>query len=664
VFFVRSTRWVIAGLLAAGLCAEQILLGGWWYPSLAAPGFFLVAVAAVLAATLFWNRSTLPGAWCIGTTLAFAGYLFWRQVNSPDAYAAREDAWLLLGALCVYLAVAWQVRGDGPRWLLLGIIFALSMGQVFLAVTQFTADKAFHPMAGLAAQLRLPDGKMSVANLGLITGTMHARTALSGVLEVTTFLALGLFVWGRCAAWVKLLLLWVCIAGFTGMIICLSRSAYVALPAGVTVFALACFFIVRRGVRERRFLVGSAALALVTMALGLAMATGWESIAVWLRVGEMAVDKYRQDLWSITVPPMLGLDPFFGTGANTFEDLARRYRGLGFTADPIHTHSDWLQLLIEYGRIGLVLGGMWFFAHFAAGWRNMLRMAREAGNSSIFPQSMELGLASGSLAALAAVGSHVVFDYSLHLPAVAMLTALSAGFVASCRVAEDNLWSQDPRWLRPLKMMPALPGVLLVAWLWQDAPAERYALAAENALLGGNADLVLAQTKLGLAVSPHHPRLLFLAGMASREKATSLVDDEISLYTQAAVRAADSFRTAAVTRPSDVFVWNEFGRALDNAAFATEALAVVAPDSAQSQALDRQAEELFFEAQAAHARSIARDPDHARGHEGLARHFLLQEKYKEAERLARLALTLTGSREAGQMVGFLESRSSGAGGRD
>jgi len=158
--------------------------------------------------------------------------------------------------------------------------------------------------------------------------------------------------------------------------------------------------------------------------------------------------------------------------------------------------------------------------------------------------------------------------------------------------------------------------------------------------------------------------LLFLAGMASREKATSLVDDEISLYTQAAVRAADSFRTAAVTRPSDVFVWNEFGRALDNAAFATEALAVVAPDSAQSQALDRQAEELFFEAQAAHARSIARDPDHARGHEGLARHFLLQEKYKEAERLARLALTLTGSREAGQMVGFLESRSSGAGGRD
>jgi len=660
----RATSWLIAGLLAAGLSAEQILLGGWWYPWLAAPGYFLAASAAILASTLFWTRSGLPGAWCIGTTLVFAGYLFWRQISSPDAYAAREDAWLLLGSLCVYLTVAWQVRGDGPRWLLLGVLFALSMAQVFLAVAQFTADKPFHPMAGLAAQLRLPDGKLAVANLGLITGTMHARTALSGVLEVTTFLALGLLVWGRCAAWVKLLLLWVCIAGFTGMTICLSRSAYVALPAGVIVFALASFFIIRRGVQERRFLFGSAALALVALALGLALATAWESIAVWLRVGEMAVDQYRQDLWSISVPPMLSLDPAFGTGANTFEDLARRYRGLGFTADPIHAHSDWLQLLIEYGWIGLALGAIFFITHFAAGWRNMLRMARESGRDSVFPQSMELGLASGSLAAIAAIGSHVLFDYSLHLPAVAMLTALSAGFLASCRAVEGTLFATDPRWLRALGIMPALPGVLLAAWLWRDAPAERHALAAENALVRDNADRVYAETRSGLALAPQHPRLLFLAGMASRQKAILLVEGEISLYARAALQTSDYFRAAAAARPGDVFVWNEFGRALDNAAFAIEALAEVAPDPAQTQQLNRQAETLFREAQEAHLRCIGRDPDHARGYEGMARHLLLQEKNKEAERLARLALTLTGSREARQMTEFFKSEAARSGTAD
>ncbi len=657
----RSTSWILAGFLAAGLCATQVLLGGWWYPWLAAPGFFLAASAAVLAATLFWTRSGLPGAWCIGTTLTFAGFLFWRQTTSFDAYAAREDAWLLLGSLCVYLTVAWQLRGDGPRWLLLGVLFAFSVAQVLLAVAQFAAEKPFHPMSGLAAQLRLPDGKLAIANLGLITGTMHARTALSGVLEVTTFLALGLLVWGRCAVWVRLLLLWVCTAGFVGMIICLSRSAYVALPAGVAVFALVCFFIVRRGVREHRLLYGAGALVLVGLALGLGVATGWESIAVWLRLDDMAVDQYRQDLWTFTVPPMLQLDPVFGSGANTFEDLARRYRGLGFTADPIHAHSDWLQLLIEYGWVGLILGATFFIVHFAAGWRNILRLSREAAFQSAWPQSMNLGLASGSIAALSAIGSHVIFDYSLHIPAVAMLTALSAGFLAACRVVEGAPFAPHPRWLRALGIMPALPGIVLAAWLWREAPAERHALAAENALVRDNADLVYEETRAGLALAPQHPRLLFLAGMASRQKAISLVEGEISLYARAALQTSDYFRAAAAARPGDVFVWNEFGRALDNAAFAIEALAEIAPDPAQTQQLNRQAETLFREAREAHLRCIGRDPDHARGYEGMARHFLLQEKNKEAERLARLALTLTGSREARQMTEFFKSEAASSG---
>jgi O-Antigen ligase. len=412
--FASITSWSVAIFLAAGVGLTQILLGGWWYPWLALPGYLLLAAAAIMASLRGWKISDTPGAWCSGLALAFAGYLFWRQSSSLDAYAAREDAWLLLGALCVYLTVAWHLRGTGPRWLLIGVLLALSIAQVLLAVAQFAAVLPFHPMADLARQLRLPDGKLAVANLGLITGTLHARTALSGVLEVTTFLALGLLVWGRCAVWVKLLLLWAAAAGFVGMIICLSRSAYLALPAGVIVFALASFFVVQRGVLKHRLLLAVGALGLVGLALGLGVATGYESLAVWFRLDELAVDKYRQDLWTITVPPMLSLDPVFGAGANTFEDLARRYRGVGFTADPIHAHSDWLQLLIEYGWIGLVLGAGFFFVHFAAGWRNVLRLARATPADGLLPQSMELGLATGSLAAFAAIGTHVVFDYSLH----------------------------------------------------------------------------------------------------------------------------------------------------------------------------------------------------------------------------------------------------------
>ena len=41
--------WCAAALLAAGLAASQLLLGGWYYPVLAAPGYLLVGLAAVVA---------------------------------------------------------------------------------------------------------------------------------------------------------------------------------------------------------------------------------------------------------------------------------------------------------------------------------------------------------------------------------------------------------------------------------------------------------------------------------------------------------------------------------------------------------------------------------------------------------------------------------------
>ncbi len=637
--------WLCAGLLAAGLVTSQVLLGGWWYPALAAPGYLLVGVAAVLAGLLFWKANGAPGAWCVGSTILLGAYCFWRQSASPDAYMAREDVWLLLGALSVYFTMAWQLRGEGLRWLVLGVLFAALMGQVILAVAQFATTLPFHPLAEWAVQLRLPEGKEEVAGGGLISGTLHARTALSGVLEVTTFLALGMLVWGRCAVWVKLLLLWVCAAGFAGMMICLSRSAYLALPAGLAVFALASFFVIHRGIFRYRLLLGVGALSLVALSLGLAVATGWESIAVWLRMGELAVDKYRETLWSMTVPPMLHLDPLFGTGANTFEDLARRYRGGGFTADPIHAHNDWLQLLIEYGWMGFGLGAACFFIHFFAGFRNAMRLATQVPNAGLLPQGTSLGLAIGSLAAFAAIGVHAVFDYSLHLPAVAMLTALSAGWLASTR-NEDRYAPPMPVWLRPLSMLPLVTGVVLVGWVWRDAPAEYRVLQAENALIPLDAKKMADRCAEGLALAPDHPRLLWLNGLALRAEGEELLNSDLRLALRLLGESSDYFRRAVEERPNDVFAQVELARTLDLVAYAKFALADAMTNPFAAHELRSEAESAQNRALPAHLRAIARDPDHARGYEGLARHYLLQGRIEEGERLLRIATKLTGSREA------------------
>lgn len=624
----RLLNWVAAILLAAGLSASQLLLGGWWYPALAAPGYLLVAAAAVVAALAFIGVRDAPGAWCLGTTALFSGYLFWRQGNSPDAYVAEADTWLLLAALCVYLTVAWQLRARGPRNLLLCVLFVLVAGQSLLAIAQFAAERPFHPWADLARHMSLPRGDAAAWGAGWLSGTFASRTALAGALEVTTFLALGLLVWGRGGAAVKLLLLWTTAAGFVGLSLSLSRSAYLGVPVGVAMFALLSFFLVQRGAVAHRGWLAAGALALVAFSLALALIAGAESFAVRLRVTELRLDEYREKLWLFTVPPMLSLDPWWGAGANMFDQLSLRYRGAGFTAKPVHAHNDWLQLLIEYGRVGFLLGAAFFLVHLSAGWRNALRLAKETPATGILPQGTTLGLCTGSVAAATAVGVHALFDYSLHIPAVAMLAALCAGWLAGARTTRGMFGDRPvPWWLKCAAFSSVVPGLFLLSCVGREAPAELQAMRAENALVAGSPDRAWDETMKGLVSRPGNARLLVLAGESAWQLGGSTLAprEKKEWYS----RASAYFSEATRERPAFAYAWRERGLALDSAGQSGDALPV-------------------------HLRAIARDPDHARGYEYLAVHFWRQGRTEEARRLFRLAQTLTGSRLAGDCLRQIE----------
>lgn len=608
--------WVCAGLLAAGLAVLQILLGGWWYPALAAPGLLLVGAAAVVAGVVFWRAEDAPGAWCVGAMAAFAAYLFWKQAESPDGYAAREDTWLLLGALSVYLVAAWQVRGNGPRWLVVAVLLLLACGQVVLVAAQFAAEFPFHPLRDLAVHLDLAPGGGRLANHGWVTGTLANRTSLSGVLQFSTFLALGLLVWGRGGVAVKLVLLWVCAAGFAGLAMCLSRSAYLGVLTGLAVFALASFFVLRRASVAHGGWWAAGALVVVLLALVLALGISSESIAVRMRLSALQLDDYRERLWFLTVPPMLELAPWTGAGANMFDQLSTRYRGGGFENLPVHAHNDWLQLRVEYGRIGLGLAAMCLAVHLVAGWRNAMRMARASGEAGLVPQGMSLGLCLGSMGALAAQAVHSVFDYGMHVPVVVMLTALGAAWLAAAR-REDTAWERRPLpwWMRALAVVPAIPGVILVQSVVREAPAEVLALKSENAMRSGDAGEAWDLALEGLQMDPRNPRLLMLAG----ESAGQLGRDETdgSMQREWYWRSAQYYGESVRERPY-------FAHALRERALALDASGL--PEAALR----------------AHLRAIARDPDHGRGYEYLALHYWWAGRLDEAERLFRLAQTFPG----------------------
>lgn len=606
-------RWFCAVLLAAGLLALQALLGGglYWYFALSIPGLTLLAAAALVAGLLFWWTEAEPGAWCVGSALLFAAYLLWRQSETIDAYAAREDFWLVLGCLCVYLAAAWQVRGYGPRWLILGALFAALVVQVVLAVSQFTADAAFHPFPDLVVQRALPRGGAGDAARLFISGTLHHRTALSGLLGVVTFLALGQLLWGRGGVVAKLLLLWVTACGFLGLTLCLSRSAYLGTAAGLAVFGLTGFFVLRRGTSTHRGWLAAAGLALVALALLLGFAVGRESIAVKLRLGRVGGDEYRETLWQTSVAPMLALEPIFGSGGGMFHQLSRRYRTPGEGGNPVYAHNDWLQLLVEYGAIGLALGALFFLVHFFAGFRNALRLAGGLPPSAPWPQSTELGLATGGIAALSAQTVHAVFDYNLHVPAVALTAALAAGWIAAAR--PPGLSRRLPSWLRVAAFMPAIPALALLSSLHKNGAGDLAALRAENVLVRGENQRAWDLASTALQAAPEHARLMSLAGEAARELGTSAAD---ARRRAAWLELADlSFATVLDRCPLEPVWWRERALVLDLAGRPDEALPL-------------------------HLRAIARDPDFARSYQYLALHYQLLGRPEAAARLWRLTTRL------------------------
>lgn len=626
----RLLNTVAAVFLASGLGIAQALLGGWWYPALAVPGYLCVAIGAVAAALALAGVRDAPGAWCTGSTFLLAGYLLLRQIDAPDAYAGRADVWLLLGSLCVYLTASWHLRDKGPRIILLSVIFALVVCQSLLAVAQFAADVPFHPWPDLARHMGLPRGDAAGWKAGWLSGTFASRTALAGALEVSSFLALGLLVWGRSGAATKLLLLWVAAAGFVGLSLSLSRSAYLGVPAGVTAFALLSFFIARRGAPVHRGWLAAGALVLVALSLALAVWAGAESFSVRLRLTTLRLDEYREKLWFITTPPMLSLDAWLGAGANMFDQLSLRYRGDGFQAKPIHAHNDWLQLLAEYGRIGLALGLAFFVVHVAAGWRNALRLAEEMPVRGLLPQSTTLGLAAGSVGAAVAVGVHAFFDYGLHIPAVALLTALCFGWLAGARASEEMRDAMRiPWWIKAFAVTPIFPGLALAFLVCREGPAEYAALRSENFLCAGDPGAAWDEAVAGLLLRPANARLLLLAG----ESAGQLGDTALPPWQKAEWwnRASAYFAEANRERPFFAYIWRERALSLDYQKRYAEALPV-------------------------HLRAIGRDPDHARGYEYLAYYFWAQGKNAEAKRLFRLAQTLPGSFLAADCLRVMDER--------
>jgi tetratricopeptide (TPR) repeat protein/O-antigen ligase len=208
----------------------------------------------------------------------------------------------------------------------------------------------------------------------------------------------------------------------------------------------------------------------------------------------------RTAVWA-RVLPLAGRFPVWGTGYGTFEAVEPMQRSPGdfLNVSWDHAHNEYLEVLVEggAGQLALLLLAAGFV--YRAGARAIRQFAGRPAS----------GWVAGALFGLTTVAAHSFLDFGLHIPAIALLVAVVAGFVAGIGDRPP-----PPRGGIAAAGLSAVVCVMVAVMLplegWQKAQAEQYRLAAVRAgqrLPVGHRDVVVRYLQEAVEVDPDDARL-------------------------------------------------------------------------------------------------------------------------------------------------------------
>jgi O-antigen ligase/tetratricopeptide (TPR) repeat protein len=256
-------------------------------------------------------------------------------------------------------------------------------------------------------------------------------------------------------------------------VLSLSRGGTVALVAALVVCILLLW------ARLPRTVGAATTLAVVLMALCLLLWFGWKPVEARLATlwrGDAAQEEGRLPMW-LRVLPLARNFPVWGSGYGTFDTIEwlNRPPSEGYDSFYEYAHNDYLEALLEGGvlRLGLTLAVIAFV--FWLGYRACRRFqGRTAG-----------GLALGALAGFTTVVVHSAVDFGLHVPAIALLTAVVIALLAGLGALARGKSAKHGEFVWQLGGLAPILGLAVVAtlggllvhegWRRQQAALHRWA---------------------------------------------------------------------------------------------------------------------------------------------------------------------------------------------
>jgi len=388
-------EWLRTALLAADLAWTCLNLGGFLPGARVA---MVVLTTALLAAHLLDPDRGVrahPAGWLFAPFLAYAAAnIAW---VSPVKWLGWIDWLTWAQAIAVFWVVLNGITSRACRAALVAVLGALGITAAVLAAYQHFRDPGWLMLGRhQAAQfLCRSTGFFGIPNsLGVFMGLL-----------IPPALALT-FGRGRSAN-VRIL------AGFTGLLLLLgfvlavSRGAWLALAAALVLRP--------PGVAGRGVGVRLAAAAGTLAAVGAAAAALYFTFPLMAERAHQLVrdvgEKTRPILWR-GAWQLFRAHPAWGAGGASFDALFEAYRPQGYLDQPYYAHCDYLQMLSDYGAAGFVL----FFGAAAV---LAVRTARARG------------LAGAGYTGLLAFFLHLLVDFHLHIPALALVVATLAALVTA-----------------------------------------------------------------------------------------------------------------------------------------------------------------------------------------------------------------------------------------
>ena len=537
------------GLLATGVLGTETRLLFFW------PGCALLGVAGLLAGLRWrWRLRFMPSETCLATALLLGIYLLARQFMSPVFGYAREDMFLLLACAAAYMLGATVLSDPHSRKWFLVVMLLLAVGNLAVGFIHFSGKWAFHIVPGY---MRTFGESQRIGGFFINPNHLASFFALSSLLLAANA------IFGRGGAAWKLTQGFVALTAAIGIALTMSRGGLLGFAVGGVALAGLGIFVLWKTQRHLvgKVLAGGAVLCL----LGGVTLYGVfsEQLQMRLKGSGFAEGDPRPFIWRAALAQHAE-QPLIGAGSRAFYDGCITYRtpdSPPWMRDAEFAHNEWLQMLADYGWLGLTLIAIMIVVHLFNLVAYLRWFVAEKFPLSASLMSSGLSMALGTFAGLIALLVHAIFEFNFHVPAIAVPAACLLGLCANPGITPGSRVSMRVPGVRlALKLALILFSAGILWGVTQYGRADYYAARADISRVEDDATMARmeALTK-AITLDPKNARLWHQRG-STRLSATSGQPQELA--SSLARRAAADLEEAHRLNPHSVITLLEMADAL------------------------------------------------------------------------------------------------------